>query len=204
MKQILIAIASIVSISLTVHAQQSTPMTTESDAIPPSIEYVSTYESKGLSMQAPKGWTFISPAEVRRKTGGAMQIAASAIFFVVNESDPDSNINVQYVGDASRDAPTVEAAIRLLKQMQRQVEPMMRQQSPGFRKVKSEIIDFSGGVALDLVFTSSRGNTSMKQKQIIVISNKKAFTITCTAKDSVFDEYFSTGFEPILRSIKIR
>ncbi len=204
MKQIIIAIASIVSISLTVHAQQSAPMTTESDAISPNIEYVSTYESKGLSMQAPKGWTFMSPAEVRRKTGGTMQIADSAIFFVVNESDPDSNINVQYVGDASRDAPTVEAAIRFLKQMQRQVEPMMRQQSPGFRKVKSEIIDFSGGVALDLVFTSPRGNTSMKQKQIIVISNKKVFTITCTTKENVFDEYFSTGFEPILRSIKIR
>lgn len=204
MKKIIIMIASVLLVSLTVNAQQSVQITPEANAIPRSVEYVTTFKSKGLSMQAPKGWLFMSPSEVRKKTGGAMQIATNTIFFVVNESDFDSNINVQYIGDASSDAPTVKAAIRLLRQMQRQVEPMMRQQFSEFRKVKSEIINFSGGVALDFVFTSVRGNTLMKQKQIIVISNKKAFTITCTAKESVFGDYFFTGFEPILRSIKIR
>jgi hypothetical protein len=199
-----ISVALIAGILIVSTGNTATAQPNKSDEILLSIEYESKNESKGLSIQAPKGWSFMSPSEVRKKTRGAFKIAANAIFFVVNKSDFDSNINVQYIGDASREAPNVGAATRLLTQMQRQAESSMRQQLTGFSKVKAEIIDFAGGVALDFVFTSKRGNTSMKQKQILVISNKKAFTITCTAKESDFNHYFSTGFEPILKSIKIR
>ncbi len=174
-----------------------------SDEASPGIEYASSYNSNGLSMQAPKGWVFLSPSEMRNKTKGKMKIATNTIFFVVNETDYASNINVQYIGDTSRDASNVAAARKLLKEIQQQIVVKMRQSLPSFKKIKAEVIKFSNGVALNLVFTSLKKNVLMKQKQLIIISNKKAFTITFTAKENVFSKYFSTGFEPILRSIKI-
>ena len=108
----------------------------QSDSIQPDIEHITQYEQKGLSMQAPKGWSFMSPSEVRSKSLGAMKIAANAIFFVVNISDFDANINVQYMGDTSRDAPNLEAATRLLTQMQHQVESRMSQQLSVLGKLK--------------------------------------------------------------------
>lgn len=182
---------------------QSPLVTEKLNTISPNIKYVTSYKRNGLSMRAPKGWIFISPAEMRKRTKGKLGIAENTIFFAVNKSDYDSNINVQYVGDASREAPNNVSASKFLKQMQRQIVPAMSKSLPGFKKIKSEIIDFANGVAIDFEFTSLRDSTMMKQKQLIVISGMKAFTITCTAKEGSFDEYFSAGFEPILKSVEI-
>lgn len=166
-------------------------------------EYVSTYKSSGLTMHAISGWTFMSPSEVRRKTNGNFEISSNTIFFVVNDIDVDANINVQYVGNFSSEAPNKEAAYRILQQLKSQVEPSMRQQFQGFKMIKSQLMDFAGGAALEIVYQFKRGETLLQQKQLTLISNKKAFTITCNAKKGFFDEYNLKGFEIILNSIKI-
>jgi len=88
--------------------------------------------------------------------------------------------------------------------MEAQLGPMLSRNVTRYKKVNSEIITFAEGVALDFIYTSLRGDTKLIQKQLFVISNNKAFTITCTAKKSVFSECYRSDFEPILSSINIR
>ena len=134
-----------------------------------------------------------------------MPVAPNTILFVANESDFDANINIINTGKTFNNIPdNNETATIFLNQLQKRLEQMMRQDFKGYKKIKSEIIKFSGGVAIEHICCILRGSVLLKQKQLFIISNKKVFTITCTAKEKLFDEYNSSGFEPILKSIKIQ
>ena len=157
----------------------------------------------GFSLDCPSGWTLMSPSEVRRKTAGAMYISPNAMVFCVNDKDPDSNINVQYVGDASREAPTNDSARRFLASIKYSLVSNLQKQLPGFTKVSSKMRDLSGGVAWELVYTTNRGSEPMQQKQLMLIAKSKAFTITCTAKKSKFKQADKNGFTFMVSSIVV-
>jgi len=158
----------------------------------------------GISMICPDKWGLMTPSEVRTKTSGKMQVKKNALIFCVNSKDPDQNINIQYVGDARREAPTNIAAKRFLSSVEPQLVESLNQNLKSFKKVLSNVIDHSGGVALELIFTSFRGNLEVKQKQIMLIKNGKVFNITCTAKSSMYDEADKNGFSYVLSSIVIQ
>jgi len=56
----------------------------ESKKITQNIEYVAKYEISGFSIKAPKGWNFILPSEMRKKTKGALEIGPKVILFIVH------------------------------------------------------------------------------------------------------------------------
>jgi hypothetical protein len=160
--------------------------------------------SSGITMQCPNGWAFMKPSEVRSKTKGQMNVPTSTLVFCVNKKNPDQNINVQFTGNVGDDAPNKEAAKKLLASMDGNITSRMQGQLDGFKKELSRISDIAGGAALELFYSTSRNDTIMKQRLIILIAKRKAFTITCTSPRSLFSGTNSTVFDRFTSSIAVQ
>jgi len=161
-----------------------------------------TDASSGITMACPDGWVFMKPSEVREKTNGQLQVSSNTLVFCVNSSNPDQNINVRYTGDASSEAPSNEAAKEFLSSLEGNLTNNM--QRNGFKKESSCMTEVGGGIALELFFLASRGQTAMKQRSILLISKSKGFSITCTAPQSLFNSTNSTVFDAFVSSIIVR
>ena len=149
----------------------------------------------------PQGWSVMSPDEVYEKTGGLLTPSPAALVFVVNDGDPDKNINVLFTGDVRREAPNNGAARRFFEEFREQYPSMIRQQLPGARVVSTRVFDHAGGVAFEAVYNVPRGQTPMRQKSVLVIVSGKAYTFTCTSLAAVYDEADRSGFKPILDTL---
>jgi hypothetical protein len=171
------------------------------DSDPTSKSGLFVDKEHGIRMTCPVGWAIMSPAEVTDKTPGQMKIAAGTTIFCVNRGDFDQNVNVIAVGDTSSDAPTNEAARVFLNNFRERTEVGMT--GNGVHIVSADVHDFAGGVALEIVSEGDRQGTAMKSRQMMIISHRKGFTITCTATRAEFDNADGTGFSPLLSSIEI-
>lgn len=120
----------------------------------------------------------MSPEEVRVKTAGLLRPTPSTLVFVVRDTNPDDNVNIQSLGDVRRDAPTNAAARRFFAEHTEQYPRLLRQQLPGSRITLTRIVDLAGGVAFEVEFTTMRGNTRMKQRSVTLILGGNRFTIT--------------------------
>ena len=158
-------------------------------------------EKHGLKVTCPKGWTFMSPAEVTEKTQGHMTISPGTLVFCVNSQDFDQNINIIYAGDTSRDAPTRDAARRFLDNFRKQAGENLRRM--GMKLISSRLHEIGRGVGLEMVNEGSREGTAMKSKLLLIISHGKGYTITCTARKTDYDNANRNAFVPTLSSISI-
>ena len=183
-------------------AQKQAVTTTARAKAPAGDHY--TDHRHGFSLVCPGGWVFMTPEEVRKKTAGMMSPTSATLIFVVNESDYDKNINIQYTGDSSRDIPTNAAARRFFAEFKKEYPGMLRQKMPSARIVSSQVIGLASGVAFEAIFTSTRGKTQMKQKSVLLIVKGKAFTITCTSQEADFVEVDRNSFQPILKSMSFQ
>ena len=146
----------------------------------------------------------MTPSEARTQTRGQLQVAPSTLVFCVNTKDPDQNINVQYTGDASREAPTNETARKFLAGIEDNLVRTAQRQLIGFKKESSRMSDMADGVALELFFSTIRGNTTLKQRSIMLIAKRKVFTITCTSQQPSFDETNARIFDVFVSGIVVR
>ncbi|MGA8140937.1 MAG: hypothetical protein WB948_09640 [Desulfobaccales bacterium] len=188
-------------------AQDANPLSTNlaADTKAASPSHLVTYKDPtyGFALTSPQGWSSITPNKISELTRGAFKPTPDTLIFVVNDADPDQNINIQFAGDARGDAPTNTLARQFLEQMRTQL-PIFAKQQMSATFLSSTIVDLAGGVALVMITTSNRGSTVMKQKSITLIVNGKAFTITCTAREATYINADRAGFQPILASLTFK
>ena len=98
---------------------------------------------KGLSFQYPLSWTVMTPEEVTEKTKGQFD-TKDTIVFVVNEKDPDKNVNIKSFPVPKDSATTAE-----LQQLEGMIDQQYPQQFRGFKKVSAKIITVAGVKALE-------------------------------------------------------
>lgn len=158
----------------------------------------STYRFK---LTSPPQWSVLKPEEVRARTHGAFNIAPGALVFVIDDRDPDQNINIQFTANAQQEAPNNVTAKEFLEKFQPQFRKQLEMQMSDAHVVSVRIHDMAGGVALEGVFTALRGTDSMKLEQILLIVSGKAYTITCTAKELKYSAADQDGFQPTLGSL---
>jgi hypothetical protein len=158
----------------------------------------------GITLTCPRPWSLMTPADVRAKTGGRMTIATGTLVFCVSPQDADRNVNVQFAGSAAAEAPDNETARRALVALEPRLSSMMEERVSGWQKVSATITALGGGMALDIVSITPRGGTAMKQRSVTLVARQKAFTITCTAKASDFEEANRSVFGPLLLSVAVK
>ena len=173
---------------------------------PEAVAASPTFSDKnsGITMVCPNGWVFMTPGDVRERTHGKLQVTANTLIFCVDSANPDQNINVRYTGDARGEAPTNDNAKTFLLSIEKKLIGSMRQQFPGFRMETSRITAMADGYALDLIFSSNRGDAIMGQRSILLIANGKAFTITCTAPQASFVDTNSAIFDQFVSKIAVK
>jgi len=176
---------------------------TRAQATPLDELNVFTNTTHQFVMACPRGWTFMTSSDVRKKTKGAFQPTAGAFAFCVNDSDFDQNVNVQFTGDVSSELPTFDSVRNFLKNLQEQMPTMMQDRVEGFKLVSSAIVEMDDGIALDHTYVALRGDVILQQRQVLLISKGKAFTITCTAKKPDFITANRSCFSILINSISV-
>lgn len=182
--------------------QHETKNTNNTVTESPSFIY-STDLPHGFQMAWPKGWTFMTSSEVVEKTKGAFQPTPGAFAFVVKDKDFDQNVNVQFRKDVRSELPTMDTVRHFLKTLEERTPSMMNGKVDGFKLTSSAIVEMAGGLALDHTFEMRRGDIFMKQRQIALIAQGKAFIITCGAKKSDFDSANHGCFANLIKSIRV-
>lgn len=153
---------------------------------------------KGLSFQYPLSWTVMSPEDVAEKTKNQFD-TKDAIAFVVNERDPDKNVNIKSFPVPKDSATTTE-----LLQLEKMLDQQFPQQFTGFKKVSAKVITVAGVKALEYVMDVSRIGKRFRQKSVLVIKGGRDFVFTFTAPREAFQQSNEVCFKVIIDTVKIR
>ena len=83
-------------------AQDANPLSTNlaADTKAASPSHLVTYKDPtyGFALTSPQGWSSITPNKISELTRGAFKPTPDTLIFVVNDADPDQNINIQFRG----------------------------------------------------------------------------------------------------------
>jgi uncharacterized protein len=151
-----------------------------------------------IAFDYPQGWTTMSPDEVVQKTMGLMKPTAKAILFLVNDRDPDRNVNVR--GETVAQQSLTDTDVRQLEAMLDKTYPKTFQ---GFSKVSTRTITVAGARAFEYVMDVSRVDKPMRQKVVLVVRQGRSVTLTFTAPRERYAAADSSCFQLLQESLSL-
>jgi len=156
-------------------------------------------EEKGLSFKYPLSWTLMTPGEVVEKSRGVMAPATGAVIFVVNERDPDKNVNIIIV-PAQKDYLTADE----LEQLEVMLDGEYPKIFTGFKKISAKLLTVAGVQSLEYVAEVDRVGKLLRVKGVMLVKEGRQVILTFTAPSESFSESDEACFETILDTAEIR
>jgi hypothetical protein len=155
-----------------------------------------------LMVTIPPGWSFMTPAEARARTGGQLQIAQRTVGFIVHDTDPDDNVNVISLGDVSADLPNDTAARAALEGFARDYRTAIPRSMPGADVTSTRVLELAGGIAFEGEYQVPRDGTPMRQRSLMLVVAGGGVTITFTSTAAQFARIDHEAFQPITDSLR--
>lgn len=151
-----------------------------------------------FSLKYPSAWDVFTKEDMLGKTRGLWSGAPNTVIAFANSKNLDENLFIQ-----ATPAPEGTPSEGNLKDLIKALDTEFPKHYPGFKKVSAFVTRIAGGVGIEYVMENKRLDTILRQREIIIIKNKRSFILTFTASKDSYDNVNRLYFQSVLDTLEL-